>query len=72
MSQAWIVTRSDHTQRVFSADIIRNISLLRRGKTQINVIPNVTWDLYAEIITFKIAASRREDVAMHLRHNARV
>lgn len=66
MSQAWIVTRSDHTQRVFPTDITRNISLLRCVKAEINVIPNVTRDLCAEIITCRAAVIQREDVAMHL------
>jgi len=65
MSQAWIVTRSDHTQRVFPTDITRNISLLRCIKAEINVIPNVTWDLYIEIITYR--ATECENVATHLR-----
>lgn len=59
MSQAWIVTRSDHTQRVFLTDITRNISLLRCVKAEINVIPNVTRDLYAEIITCRAAVIQR-------------
>ena len=65
MSQAWIVTRSDHTQRVFPTDITRNISLLQCIKAEINVIPNVTWNLHVEIIIYR--ATECENVATHLR-----